>query len=84
MPIFGNLGVVVLYLVSRTSGVPFGPHAGRAEEAGVLDMSTTAVELAAVVFLLSLLGGRERGLAINAVLVVGVAVWALRLTGFLS
>ena len=82
--IFGNLAVVALYVVTRTSGVPFGPHATRAEEAGVLDMATTAVELATVVFLLSLLGGRARGLAINAVLLAGAGFWALRLMGYLS
>lgn len=82
--VFGNLAVVALYVVSRTSGVPFGPHATRAEEAGVLDMATTAVELATVVFLLSLLGGRARGVAVNAVLLAGGGIWVLRLTGHLS
>lgn len=82
--IFGNLAVVALYVVTRTSGVPFGPHATRAEEAGVLDMATTAVELATVVFLLSMLGGRARGMAVNAVLLAGAGFWALRLMGYLS
>lgn len=82
--VLGNLAVVALYVVTRTSGVPFGPHATRAEEAGVLDMATTAVELATVVFLLSLLGGRARGVAVNAVLLAGVGIWALRLIGYLS
>ena len=82
--ILGNLSVVMLYILSRTSGVPFGPHAGRAEEAGVLDMSATGIELAIVVFLLIRLGGRERTIAINAVLLAGVAIWVLRFTGLLS
>ena len=82
--IFGNLAVVALYVVTRTSGVPFGPHATRAEEAGVLDMTTTAVELATVVLLLSLLGGRARSVAVNAVLLAGVGIWALRLMGYLT
>ena len=82
--VLGNLAVVVLYVLTRTSGVPLGPHAGRAEETGVLDMSTTAVELAVIVLLLSQLRGRERGVAVNAVLVAGAAIWVLRLTGFLS
>jgi hypothetical protein len=82
--IFGNLSIVVLYIVSRTSGVTIGPHAGRAEEAGVLDMSATGIELMIVVFLLTRLGGRERSVAINAVLLAGAAIWILRLTGFLS
>lgn len=82
--VLGNLAVVALYVVTRTSGVPFGPHATRAEEAGVLDMTATAVELATVVFLLSLLGGRARAVAVNAALLAGVGIWALRLMGYLS
>lgn len=82
--ILGNLSVILIYILSRTSGVPFGPHAGRAEDAGILDMSATGIELMTVVFLLTLLGGRERSVAINAVLLAGAAVWILRLTGFLS
>ena len=82
--ILGNLSVVMLYILSRTSGVPFGPHAGRPEEAGLLDMFATGIELAIVVFLLIRLGGRERTIAINAVLLAGVAIWVLRFTGLLS
>jgi len=82
--IFGNLAIVALYVLTRTSGVPFGPHATRAEEAGLLDMTATAAELATVVFLLSLLGGRARGVAVNAVLLAGAGIWALRLMGYLS
>lgn len=82
--IFGNLSIIMLYVLSRTSGLPFGPHAGRAEEAGVLDMSATGIELMIVVFLLTRLDGRGRSVAINAVLLAGAAIWILRLTGFLS
>lgn len=82
--ILGNLSIIMLYVLSRTSGVPFGPHAGRAEEAGVLDMSATGIELMIVVFLLTRLGGRERSVAINAVLLAGAAIWVLRFTGLLS
>ena len=82
--IFGNLAIIALYVMSRTAGVPVGPHAGRAEDAGILDMSATGIELMIVVFLLTRLGGRERSIAINAVLLVGAAIWILRLTGFLS
>ncbi|WP_166172682.1 hypothetical protein [Rubrobacter tropicus] len=82
--IFGNLSVIMVYVLSRTSGVPFGPHAGRAEDAGLLDMSATGIELMIVVFLLTLLDGRGRSVAINAVLLAGAGIWALRLAGFLS
>jgi manganese oxidase len=52
----GNLAVVVLYVVTRTLGVPFfGPHAGEVEEIGGLGLSATMVELALVVALAALL-----------------------------
>lgn len=83
--VFGNLAVVALYVVTRTAGIPFGPEAPRgAVDAGLLDMTATAVELATVVFLLSLLGGRARAVAVNAALLVGAGFWALRLMGYLS
>ena len=83
--IFGNLAIVALYVVTRTAGIPAGPEAPRgALDAGLLDMSTTAVELATVVFLLSLLGGRARSIATNAALLVGIGFWVLRLMGYLS
>lgn len=43
--IWGNLAIVLLYLLSRTSGIPVGPHAGLAEEAGVLDMAARPLRL---------------------------------------
>ena len=83
--VFGNLAVVALYVVTRTGGIPVGPEAPRgAIDAGLLDMSTTAAELATVVFVVSLLGGRARSVAINAALLLGVGFWVLRLTGYLS
>jgi hypothetical protein len=48
----GNLPIVVLYLLTRTVGIPFfGPHAGEVEGVGVADLSATAAELALVVAL---------------------------------
>jgi FtsP/CotA-like multicopper oxidase with cupredoxin domain len=50
--IAANLAVVVLWLVTRTVGIPlFGPHAGEVEEIGAVDLSATVVELALVVAL---------------------------------
>ena len=52
----GNLSIVVLYLLTRTVGVPFfGPHAGEVEGVGVADLGATAAELALVVALGALL-----------------------------
>ena len=45
----GNLSIVVLYLLTRTVGIPFfGPHAGEVEGVGVADLCATAAELALV------------------------------------
>jgi hypothetical protein len=39
-----NLGVIVIWVVSRTSGLPIGPEPGEAEEIGLLDGLSTAAE----------------------------------------
>ena len=64
----GNLSIVVLYLLTRTVGVPFfGPHAGEVEGVGVADLGATAAELALVVALGALL---LRGLPRERVIVL--------------
>lgn len=46
----GNLSIVILWLVTRTTGIPlFGPHAGEVEEAGALDLACTLAEVGIVV-----------------------------------
>jgi hypothetical protein len=82
--ICGNLAVLLLYVFTRTSGVPYGPHAGKVEEAGILDMTATLTEMGLVVVLVTLLSGAYRRTMINALLLLGAAVWALRLLGVLS
>jgi len=49
----GNVSIMVLYLLTRTVGIPFfGPHAGEVEGVGVADLFATTSELALVVALL--------------------------------
>jgi hypothetical protein len=43
-----NGAVVIVWLLSRTAGLPFGPHPGVAEPAGVMDATATVAELLAV------------------------------------
>ena len=81
--ILGNLAIIALYVVSRTSGLPFGAHSGVAEEAGVLDMSATAAELGLVIALVTLLQGSHRSRVMNALLFLGALAWASRLLGVL-
>ncbi|MFL6031930.1 MAG: hypothetical protein ACJ73Y_04065 [Rubrobacteraceae bacterium] len=46
----GNLAVVILWLATRTTGIPlFGPHAGEVEEVGALDLACTFAEVGIVV-----------------------------------
>ena len=41
-----NVAVALLWLASRTTGLPFGPHAFQAEAVGFLDVACTAAEVA--------------------------------------
>jgi hypothetical protein len=43
--VVGNVVVVVVWVVSRTTGLPFGPEPGVAEAAGFLDVFSTILEL---------------------------------------
>jgi hypothetical protein len=53
-----NALVVVLWIVSRTSGVPVGPEAGEAEPVALPDSLATAFEIVLVVVLVLLLAVR--------------------------
>lgn len=44
----GNAAVVLLWVVSRTVGIPIGPEAGEAEAVGALDVVATAAEVVVV------------------------------------
>ncbi|HSH82815.1 MAG TPA: hypothetical protein VLA19_30145 [Herpetosiphonaceae bacterium] len=54
--VVGNLGVITLYFITRTVGIPFfGPHAGEVEEMGAIDLLSIVVELVLVITLVVLL-----------------------------
>ncbi len=48
----GSLVVFAIYAVSRTTGLPFGPHPGEAEPVGIVDLLSKAIELALFFLLL--------------------------------
>jgi len=88
--IVGNLLIVVLYVVSSTWGMPFGaswvpfdPTVAHLEDTELLGMTATTAEVGIIIALAVLLDGASRRLAINALLLVGASLWALRLTGIL-
>ena len=51
----GNVGILGLYLLTRTVGVPLGPGWGSVEPVGVIDVVAKTCELLAVVGLMVLL-----------------------------
>jgi hypothetical protein len=79
----GNVAVLGAYLLTRTRGIPLGPHAGKVEVAGALDWTAAAVEVALVVWLCSALEGRVRAAVMNLLLVLGLLAWGARLVGLL-
>jgi hypothetical protein len=81
--IAGNVAIVGLYVLSRTTGPPLGPHARVAEPAGAIDLATTAAEIVLVGVLVAMLGARARRRVVDALLALGFLLWALRLTGHL-
>lgn len=78
--IAGNFGIIAMYVMSRTYGIPMGPHTGIVEKASAIDLSCTAGEIVLVGILLGMVGTTSRRLIINLLLVIGVALWFLRLT----
>lgn len=84
--VWGNLVLILLYVASRTVGVPIGPeHAGhRLEPAGPLDLVTVATEVLIVFALLPVLPRRSRRVTMDLLLVCGLALWLLRATGRLG
>lgn len=80
--IWGNVGIIVVYVLTRTSGIPLGPHATVIEDAGLFDMTTTVMELVLVIVVVSMLPTAYRTWTINGLVVVGAAFWGLRLIGY--
>jgi hypothetical protein len=81
--IAGNLAIVLMYVMTRTEGIPIGTHEGAAERAGRMDLACTAAEIVLVGLLLTLLRPVARRRTFNALLLAGALLWTLRLTGLL-
>jgi hypothetical protein len=73
----GNLAIIILYIVTRTVGIPFfGPHAGEVEEVGVVDLCAAMSELALAIALgvLVMPRGLSRERVIVVLLILGLIV----------
>jgi hypothetical protein len=78
--IAGNLGIVGMYVMSRTTGIPMGPHDGVVENATPIDLGCTAAEIVLIGVLLGMVGPTNRRWIINLLLGAGLVLWILRLT----
>jgi len=56
-----NVAIALLWVLSRTTGIPFGPEAGRISSVGVADTIATLQELAFAAIVVLLVRRRERG-----------------------
>jgi hypothetical protein len=79
--IAGNLAIVVVYVLSRTNGIPIGPHARVVEDAGAVDWATTAAQVAVIAALTAMLEGRLRRWVVNGLMLLGAVAWLLRVAG---
>jgi hypothetical protein len=82
--IWGSVATMLMYLVSRTAGIPLGPGAGTVEAVDGLGVTATAAEAALTLLVCSLLRGDARRRTLNAFAVLGVALWVAALTGALT
>ena len=87
-----NLGIVLIWVVSRTRGLPITPpeditrHEGThlIEGVGPADLAATGAELVVVCLLVTFLPPPMRRVTVNVLLATGVGLWALRLSGVLG
>jgi hypothetical protein len=82
--IWVSLGTILMYLVSRTAGVPLGPGAGVVEPVDLLGLEACAAEAVLVVVLVARLGPAARGRTLNGLCTVGVGLWIMALAGALT
>ena len=88
--IWGTVGVILLYVASRTVGLPMTPpvpfHGGRwvpgrsvvpngEKYVGPLDIFTLVAELILVVVLIGMLSSRSKAKTVNRLMWVGLVLW---------
>ena len=82
--IWGSMATIMMYLVSRTAGIPLGPGSGAVEGIDLLGIEATTAEALLVVILCSVLDGDARRRTLNMLGAVGVAVWLAAAAGALT
>lgn len=84
--VVGNAAVILVYVFSRTVGLPVGPEHGGHQLEGFdpLGLAATAAEVLVVASLLPSMSSRARRATIDLLLVCGLALWLLRAFGRLG
>lgn len=82
--IAATVGLLVLYLASRTVALSFGPHADRPQDADLLGTVVVVAETVAVATLPVLLPAAWRARVLNGLLAAGVVVWLVWFAGVLG
>jgi hypothetical protein len=82
--IWTTVGTMVMYLVSRTAGIPLGPDAGTVEGIDALGVTATVAEAALVVTLCTRLSGSQLRRTTSGLALVGVLLWLAAAGGYLS
>jgi hypothetical protein len=80
LTVLANVAFIGAWAVSRTAGLPFGPHAGHAESVSVVDLTCVGLEAALVLLAVALLlrpALSAIALPVGLGLVVPIAVMAL-------
>ena len=84
-----NAGFIAAWVVTRASGMPFGPHEGIRETAGFVDLTAVALEAALVIVGYELLVRPSRGASLSPtsrafLSVVPIGILAVSLAAVLS
>ena len=58
--ILGNIAIIVVWIYTRTLGIPFGPETGEIEGIGTLDTISKLAEVGTIWFLAVLLNARSK------------------------
>src|SRR4051812_41624931 len=82
--IWMSLGTVVMYLVTRTGGIPLGPEQGTVEQLDGFGVVATLSEAALVLVLCGMLTGRARSRTFTALALTGGALWVAAFAGALT
>ena len=81
LAVAGNLAVAVVWLISRTVGLPIGPQSGQAEGVGLHDVLATLDELTIALVVLVALAGDRAGASRGP---VRALAWGLAVVSFVG